>query len=128
MTLRAWRITKAKHATAAFSGTGAKSNGGRWNSLGTSIVYCGSSLSLAILEMLVHLNTPELTARYVSFEVTFDESLVTTLPVANLPKTWRKSPPPPSVQALGDQWVSSAASAILRVPSVIVPTEWNFLL
>jgi RES domain-containing protein len=128
MTLRAWRITKAKHAAAAFSGMGAKAFGGWWNSPGNAVVYCAGSTSLAILEMLVHLEASELMRRYVSFEVTFEESLVTAIHIADLPKNWRQSPIPASVQAAGDQWVANGNSAVLRVPSALVPNEWNYLL
>src|SRR5437764_448299 len=60
MTLRAWRIVKAKHAATAFSGDGAKKFGGRWNSPGIPAIYLAGSTSLAILEMLVHLQSQEL--------------------------------------------------------------------
>jgi RES domain-containing protein len=128
MKIRAWRITKAKHAATAFSGMGAKAFGGRWNGTGVGVVYCAGSTSLAILEMLVHLDAAELMRRYVSFEVTFDDSLVTAIDAAKLPKNWRQSPAAATVQAVGDQWVADGTSAVLRVPSVIVPSEWNYLM
>jgi RES domain-containing protein len=128
MMIRAWRITKARHAATAFSGMGAKANAGRWNGLGVAVVYCAGSMSLALLEMLVHLEALELMKRYVSFEITFDDSLVTAIDRTRLPRNWRSSPIPASVQARGDQWVADSASAVLRVPSAIVPNEWNFLL
>src|SRR4051812_19044383 len=102
MTLRAWRITKAKHAAGAFTGSGAKAFGGRWNSPGTAMIYTAGSTSLAILEMLVHLSAMELLRRYVIFEVTFEASFVTPIPAAKLPKAWRQSPVPAAVQAVGD--------------------------
>jgi len=128
MTLHGVRIVKAKHAATAFSGEGAKRFGGRWNTPGTAMVYTAGSASLAILEMLAHLNSHELMNRYVLFEVTFDDSLVTVVDPASLPRNWRKSPPSVSVQHVGDAWVVGAASAVLRVPSTIVPAEWNYLL
>lgn len=128
MTIRAWRIVKAKHADEAFSGRGAKDYGGRWNSKGTAVVYTSGSTALAMLEVLVHVQSQELLRRYVLFEVCFDESLVTTLDVDRLPREWRRSPPPAAVQQLGDRWVRSGESAVLRVPSVIAPNEWNYLL
>ena len=128
MTLRAWRITKARHAATAFSGGGAKANGGRWNSIGTAMVYCAGSTSLALLEMLVHLEALELMKRYVSVQLAFDDSLVTTVDITTLPKTWRRSPIPACVQAVGDRWVADSTSAILKAPSAIVPNEWNYLL
>ena len=128
MTLSAWRIVKAKHAASAFSGIGARLAGGRWNSPGHPVVYTAASASLAMLEMLVHLQSEELLKRYVLFEVTFDDSLVTTVVPTSLPKTWRKSPPPAALQRIGYAWLAAGTSAILRVPSVIVPAEYNYLL
>jgi len=128
VTIRAWRITKSKHAAIAFSGSGAKTFGGRWNNPGTAIVYTAGSASLAILEMLVHLQAAELLKRYVIFQVTFDESLVSEMNAAKLPRTWRRSPPPAAVQQIGDAWVAAKRSTVLRVPSVIVPSERNYLL
>lgn len=128
MTIQAWRIIKAKHATTAFTGGSAKTYGGRWNSPGTAVVYTAGSTSLAILEMLVHLQAQDLMRRYVIFEVSFDETLVTTVDPARLPKSWRRSPSPATVQQVGDAWVAGGTSAVLRLPSVIVPSEWNYLL
>lgn len=128
MTVQAWRITKAKHAATAFSGAGAKASGGRWNNPGTAIVYTAGSTSLALLEMLVHLQAPDLLQHYVIFEVSFDEALMRTIAPAALPKTWRRSPPPAKARRVADDWVAGGESAVLRLPSVIVPHEWNYLL
>lgn len=128
MTIRAWRITKAKHADTAFSGIGAKDYGGRWNNPGTAIVYTADSISLAMLEMLVHLQTHDLIRRYVIFEVSFEDTLMKTITAAKLPKTWRRSPPSAKVRQVGDDWVAGGESAVLQLPSAIVPSEWNYLL
>lgn len=128
MIIRAWRITKAKHAATAFTGGGAKAFGGRWNSPGTSIIYTAGSASLAILEMLVHLQTRELMRRYVIFEVTFHQSLMTRIHEDALPKPWRRSPAAASVQQVGNNWIAVGSSAVLEVPSALVPTECNYLL
>lgn len=128
MTIHAWRIVKARHAAQAFSGEGARQSGGRWNSPGVAVVYAAGSASLAMLEVLVHLQSQELLKKYVLFEVTFDESLLTTIDLKSLPRTWRRSPPPTAAQHVGDQWITGGASAVLRVPSTIVLGEWNYLL
>jgi RES domain-containing protein len=78
--------------------------------------------------LLVHLHTPDLLNRYVLFEVRCDDSLITTLDPRKLPKSWKRSPAPASTQHLGDAWIAAAASPLLRVPSAIIPTEWNYLL
>jgi RES domain-containing protein len=128
LNIRAWRIVKAKYAASALSGEGARKYGGRWNTPGVAVVYAAGSLSLAILEMLVHLQSHELLGRYVSFEVAFDSGGVEDLDLTKLPKRWRKSPPPTTVQRLGDAWATSGKSCILRVPSSIVPAESNYLI
>jgi len=128
MTVSAWRIVKAKYAASAFSGDGARKVRGRWNSPGTAIVYTCDSASLAMLEMLVHLQSQELLKRYVLFEVRFDDSLLETVDSNALPKTWRRFPPPLAVHRVGDAWAAGGSSAVLRVPSVIVPSQWNYLL
>ncbi len=128
MTIRAWRITKAKHADTAFSGMGAKNHGGRWNNPGTSIVYTAGSTSLAMLEMLVHLQTHDLIRRYVIFEVSFEDTLMKTITAAKLPRTWKRSPSSAKVRHVGDAWVAGNESAVLQLPSAIVPSEPNYLL
>ena len=128
MTLHAWRIVKAKHAASAFSGLGAKTFGGRWNSPGTPLVYSAGSVSLAILEMLVHLQSHEILKHYVLFQLTFDDALVTHLNATSLPRTWKRYPAPRALQHLGDAWAAGATSPILRVPSAVVPAESDYLL
>jgi RES domain-containing protein len=86
-------------------------------------------MSLAMLETLVHIQSEDLLKhRYVLYKVAFDDSLMTAVDLASLPKTWRKSPPSIKIQNIGDLWAANATSAILRVPSAVVPTEWNYLL
>jgi RES domain-containing protein len=124
----AWRITKRKHVKTAFSGRGARKYGGRWNSPGTAIVYTAQTQSLAALEMLVHLDGPELLQRYVLIGVEIDESLVRKVDPSDLPRNWRADPAPLGSRKIGDEWVESGASAVLQIPSTLVPAESNFLL
>ena len=126
--LTVWRIVKQKHAKTAFSGEGARLYGGRWNHPGTAMIYAAESQSLAILEMLVHLDSPDLLKRYVLFGIAADESLVTKLDRTALPKNWKKDPAPTKVQAIGDAWATGFESVVLSVPSVLVPSESNFLI
>ena len=124
----AWRIVKAKHAPTAFAGEGARRTGGRWNSRGTAVVYTSSSQSLAMLEILAHLEFAESLSAYVLISCEFDDSLIELLDISGLPLNWRASPAPSPLQALGDRWVRDRRSAVLRVPSTLVPIEDNFLL
>ena len=123
----AWRIVKAKHAGGAFSGKGAAEHGGRWNSRGVAVVYASLTKSLAALESLVHLNPP-VRFKFVVFRIQFDDAWMEKFPLKKLPPDWQVEPPPPSTQQIGDLWVREARSAILALPSVIIPGEANFLL
>lgn len=123
----AWRLTKTKYLAAAWDGEGAAKAGGRWNPPGVPVVYASGSLSLALVEVLVHLPA-EILPAYSAVPVDFDAALVTALAPARLPKNWKDTPPPPATQAVGADWVASGTSAVLRVPSVVVPGEFNFVL
>jgi RES domain-containing protein len=128
LNITAWRIVKRKLTKAAFSGEGARRFGGRWNSKGVSVVYAAQSQSLAALEMIVHLDSVELLKYYVAISVTFDSRLALDADLSSLPKNWRAFPAPKGLKAIGDDWISAAKSPVLRVPSVVVPSESNFLL
>jgi RES domain-containing protein len=126
--LTAWRLLKTKHLAHAFDGEGARRHGGRWNSPGVPVVYVAESLSLATLEILVHVHDGAFLRTYVAIRVTFDRKLVRVLEPSELPRDWMAVPLSTGARSMGDAWVSSGASAILRVPSAIVPGEHNYLI
>ena len=127
MKLSAWRIVQSRHASTAFDGDGARHYGGRWNRPGTPVVYTSESLALAQLELLVHLPSPDVLRAYVSILIEFDARLVEDFDVQRWPKNWMAWPAPNSTRTIGDEWVRRGDTAILRVPSVVVRTESNFL-
>jgi RES domain-containing protein len=128
VSLSAWRIVKRKLAAQAFTGEGARIYGGRWNSPGIRVVYTSQSRALAALEILVHLESEEVLEHYVMIEVRFDLELVTAVETSELPTDWQAEPAPLSLQSIGDAWVTATTSAVLQVPSAIIPGENNFLL
>jgi RES domain-containing protein len=93
------------------------------------MVYVSSSLSLATLELLVHLE--DLTVirdLYVVISVKFADSLMKEASTNLLPVAWNNPQIAPSTQLLGDRWITSGASAVLKVPSVVTPGEYNYLI
>lgn len=123
-----WHITKQKHAKNTFTGEGAKLYGGRWNNPGKLVVYTAESRALALAEILVHLEPTAVLSRYIVFQVEIDESYIAHLGLRDLPKNWRAEPAPKRLQTLGDEWLDSGKSAVLRIPSAIVVGEFNYLL
>ena len=128
MTVRAWRIVKARHARRAFTGEGAREYGGRWTGKGVATVYTSATQSLALLEVLVHLGSAAPLAAYTTIPVDFDEALVWRPRARALPEGWRATPAPAAVRTFGDAWVQSRRSAVLAVPSAVVPAETNYVL
>jgi len=119
---------KARYADAAFDGEGARLYGGRWNSVGTRVAYASESAALAVLEVLVHLQSSAVLGAYVLVPVEVPAALVREHPRDALPPDWRTSPPPPSARAIGDAWVRDGSSVALWLPSAVVETERNLLL
>lgn len=126
--LTAWRILKAKRAQTAFDGEGARLLGGRWNSQGLHVVYTAQSIALAALEILAHLNLGAALEEYVTISCSFDTRLVEHLDRSRLPVDWRRYPPPPTLQSIGNEWLKSDSTPILEVPSALIPSESIYLL
>lgn len=129
MTDVVWRIEKAKRATTARSGEGARITGGRWTSPGYPAIYCAEHLSLAILEVLVH--APGLNQRSVPrlrFRIRLDRALVERVPEKQLPVDFSPRTPYTVTRAVGDAWLQESRWPALSVPSAIVPAERNYIL
>lgn len=124
----AWRLVKTRRAATAFDGEGAFRFGGRWNSRGKRMVYASESLSLALLEVLVHLDASSTVPEMSAIALRIPRELLSVLPrpstepkEADFPGSLRES------RARGDRWLSEAANPAISVPSVIVPSERNIL-
>ena len=123
-----WRIVKEKHASTAFSGEGARIFEGRWNSAGVWMVYCSENLALAALEILAHTRPVTLRDKFRAFRVSWDEAIMAIVDLKKLPKGWNAQPPTVASKNIGDEWIRAGRSAILALPSVLVPLEKTFLL
>jgi RES domain-containing protein len=122
-----WRITRA--AFQSLNGEGARLHGGRWNSEGLAVVYLSSSLSLAALEYLVHLDIEDAPSDLVASEVEVPESVREERVLTSaLPPDWNQVADHPQCVRLGDLWLREGRTALLRVPSAVVPIETNVLL
>ncbi len=92
------------------------------------MIYTSASAALASLELLVRIRQKEPLSKYVLFACSFAEDIVETVGPEHLLDDWRLSPAPGQLQQLGDSWIHSAASAVMRVPSAIIDSEFNYLL
>jgi len=99
---------------------------GRWHTLGRRVVYASQSLALASLEKLVHAHSPRVLAGLQYFEIDVPDALV--LQAENLPADWKADPVSPASRRFGDEWLDGRRSVALRVPSAIIPVEFNCLI
>jgi RES domain-containing protein len=128
---KAWRLVRRKRLSDAFTGEGARLGGGRWNHPGTRVVYVSESLSLAALEQFIHFTRNDIALARTLLAIPVEipaELKVIEVSREVLEKDWRLSPPSDSTRDIGTQWVEKARSAVLRVPSAIIPEECNLLL
>jgi RES domain-containing protein len=129
--IKAWRLVNKKYLSDAFTGEGARLGGGRWNHVGTPVVYVSETQSLAILELFVNFTKIDIKLSNSLFAIPVEiPDSVRTVEVSlkDLKPDWRSSPPPDSTRDVGTQWVRKGVSAILRVPSVIIPEEYNIVI
>ena len=127
--MRVWRIIPKLHLAQVFDGEGAWQFGGRWNRLGTRVVYTSATLSLAALEFFVNLDRDTEPDQLLAISTDFPDDLRSGhIKVADLPKNWRSYPVPEELQDLGTTWVARASTAMLVVPSAVIPDEHNYLL
>ncbi|CAA9295317.1 MAG: hypothetical protein AVDCRST_MAG68-1813 [uncultured Gemmatimonadetes bacterium] len=114
-----WRVCRSPFA--ALDGEGARLHGGRWNPVGTRMVYTATTLALAALETLAHTDPDLVPDDLVALRIETGGLDVTALDESALPDGWRGGAAESRNQAFGGQWVNAAASALLLVPSALLP-------
>lgn len=112
------------------SGAGAKVTGGRWNQIGVPVLYCSSSIALACLETVVHLNLGVLPLNRYLVEISVPISVWRTMETFDSASHvgWDAMPYGKVSVDAGTEWARSGRSVLLQVPSVIIPEEQNILI
>ncbi|POY38426.1 hypothetical protein C3K47_03230 [Solitalea longa] len=110
------------------SGAGSRLFGGRWNSIGTSLIYTSSTRALSVLELLAHLPATQLPVNYSVIHLSVPEEHVINLDLHLLPLDWKKFPSPFSLKFFGDDFVRQSGGLVLKVPSALVEDEFNYLI
>ena len=129
--MKVFRIEREKYLSTTLKGIGvALSEGFRWNSANTNLVYTAESRALATLEIAVHLDliSDLPTDRFYVELFIPDEIEILDLPLESLPEGWDSKPPLLETQYIGDDFVLQNQALVLRVPSSIIPQEYNYLI
>jgi RES domain-containing protein len=133
LTVAVWRIATDTPAYVAedMTGAGAKATGGRWNRVGTAVVYCASSIALACLETVVHLNAGALPLNRYLVRIDIPDRIWAKAMIRRAetaPVGWDATPPGKVSLDFGEDWIVRNKTALLVVPSIIVPEEANVLI
>ena len=125
--MRVYRISRPEYVATALLGNGAELAPGRWNSRGVRLAYTASSVSLAMLEILVHVNREDVPEgrRMLAYEI--PDAALAELPPNRWPRGWDKLPYSDAVRRVGDGFVRDGRQLALRVPSAVARGEFNVL-
>ena len=123
-----YRITRGKYHN-DISGTGSKIHGGRWNPIGMNALYASESKALSTLELLVHTRKDLVPPRYKMLIIEIPYKDIGKIKgVKNLPKDWRKSPPLDELKEIGENLLITRNNLAIKVPSRIIPSEFNIVI
>lgn len=126
--MKAWRIVLRKfgrNRQAAFGGLSGFSAGGRWHSAGRHLDYAAESLSLAILERVVHYKRFDALEPHILYALDIPDSTIER--ISTPPQGWDAEDPQPGAQAIGNTWCDDEKSPALLVPSAVTPGEHNLM-
>jgi RES domain-containing protein len=120
-----YRIVHKSYSSTLFA-SGIK---GRWNGDGKKVIYCAGSIALAFLENMVRRQGAgfNLDFKIMVIEIP-DDIPVTTIHASELAKGWRNPRDYSFCQPLGNEWYEQGKTAILKIPSSVLPESNNYML
>ena len=101
----------------------------RWNKKDEFVIYTGSSRSLSTLEMVAHRSYINISSQYKLLIILIsDESFIKEIDIRDLPENWKSIEAYIELQEIGSKWYHSNESLVLKVPSSIIPQEFNYII
>ena len=123
-----FRLIQEKYSP-DWEGKGAEIIGRRWNSQGIPMIYTSESRALCTAEIAVHLHLGISPASYLLLTIDIPgEVLVLEVEADSLPVNWRRFPSHQITKNLGDQFIAENHYAVMKVPSAVIPGDFNFLI
>lgn len=129
--LTIWRLEKERYVDTAFRGKGSLKTSGRWHHKGTQVAYASEHPGVAVLEKLVWLERYDVarSSEYVLLPLNLDPSThLETFDPSDLPERWDAFPHPDATRDIGTRWFEEERSAVLAVPSAVLPVAKNYLI
>jgi RES domain-containing protein len=125
--MKLYRISLCKYID-DLTGTGAEITGGRWNSKGIRVLYTAQSASLAMLEVVARINNTVVEAPYCMIVLEVPNDSIKEFKSTELTNTWDNFPAEEQTRLAGDKFVNEQKALLLKVPSIIVPEEHNYII
>ncbi len=122
-----YRLSRSKYAR-DLSGKGAEISGGRWNSKGTPLIYTGQNIALCMAEVAVHMPLGLVPKDYELITIEIPDDEILEFKKQELPPDWRMSLSMYDTQQIGNNFVINSIKMVLKVPSIIVQGEFNYLI
>lgn len=124
--MEVFRISRKKHSKKITSSGAAN----RWNFKDQKVIYTGSTRSLSTLELIVHKNAiqPRIEYEVMIISIADNDSLYKQISSKDLPNNWRKLEAYVELQKKGSEWYKNQESLILKVPSAVIPLEYNYII
>lgn len=124
--MEVFRISKESYASALTSSGTAN----RWNQKGQQVIYAGSSRSLSSLELIVHKGAVVPSESYcvMVISIAAEDHLYKQIQTNDLPSNWRTFDAYSTLQKIGSDWITSQQSLVLKVPSAVIPFEYNYII
>lgn len=116
-----WRISRHRE----LSGTGGLRASGRWHYAGRPIVYLAENPASALLEVCVHTSANDVPPDFTLLRIEGPDARISTIRLEDLPADWALRLE--VTRDLGSAWLEKRTTALLKVPSAIVPETANFL-
>lgn len=125
--MQVYHLGASKFAT-QLSGEGAKLFGGRWNNIGQPCIYTSESQALGILEYAANVSLENIPHSLSITVYMLPDDGWKEFKLSDLPKDWNEVPAPRSTMEFGTAHLQKGRYLALKLPSVIIPTEYNFIL
>lgn len=122
-----YRIGRTRYANDLI-GEGARLFGGRWNNKLIGCLYTSESRALALLEYTVNIDINDIPRALSITTIEISDHYIKNLKEADLPGDWKYSPAPSSTKSFGSKLLLAAAEPVIKIPSAIIPDEYNYLL
>ena len=124
-----WRLANKDKVKSSLTGIGSKSTGGRWNHPGTPVVYCSESIALCLLELQTRVDLDLLPDNYMKIKLSLpDSSSIKEFPHKNQLSKYLNPFHTQLSRDYGTKWAEDKETLILKVPSAVVPEQFNYIL